>query len=316
MKTLHTLRNSPEDTAYIGGTGEENIVSEDGRHVSEEEYWENYYSHPDFSYEWNNGYLEEKPVTDFKGSKACQWFLVLLHQFLENFPAAKMIGLEFGFRLALPRKTSIRKPDLAVVLNSNPIILGDNDFSYRGTFDLCVESLSYSKRREIIRDTVEKKKEYQGIGVREYYIIDARGTETVFYALGQKGRYRKIRTVNKDVIQSGILPGFQFRISDMYQQPSLEEMAEDEVYSSFVLPFHQKVKQKAESERKRAESEKQKALRAEKKAEQERQRAEQEFQRAEQEKSRAADAENRLILEKQRAERLARKLEELGISPE
>ena len=50
--------------------------------------------------------------------------------------------------------------------------------------------------------------------------------------------------------------------------------------------------------------------------EQEFQRAEQEFRRAEKEKSRAADAEKQLILEKERAERFARKLEELGISPE
>lgn len=292
MKILHTLRNSPEDTEYIG-TGEQDI-SQDRLYVSEEEYWENYYSHPDFSYEWNNGYLEEKPVTDFKGSKAYQWFLVLLHQFLENFPTAKMIGLEFGFRLALPRKTSIRKPDLAVVLNSNPVLLGDNDFSYKGTFDLCVESLSYSKRREIIRDTVEKKKEYQDIGVREYYILDARGTETAFYCLGPKGRYRKIRPIKKDIIQSGMLPGFQFRISDLYKQPSLEKMAEDEVYSSFVLPFHQAVKQKAFQFEQKAFQFEQKALQTEQKA---------------------SELENQLISEKEKSARLARKLRELGIDP-
>jgi len=273
MRILHLLKKNPEDTSHIGDEKDEKTVSQDGRYVSEEEYWENYYSHPDGSYEWNNGYLEEKPVTDFRGSKVYQWFLVLLHQFLENFPAAKMIGLEFGFRLALPRKTAIRKPDLAVVLNSNPVILGDNDFSYRGTFDLCVESLSYSKQKEIIRDTVEKKKEYQGIGVREYYILDARGKETAFYRLGEKGRYRKIRPADRDVIQSGILPGFQFRISDLYRQPSLEEMSGDAVYSGFVLPFHQQIRKLAESETLRAEAEK-------KRAETERQRAEQAEQRA------------------------------------
>jgi len=256
MRILHLLKNSPEDTSR---TGDGKTASEDGRYVSEAEYWENYYSHTDFSYEWNNGYLEEKPVTDFRGSKVYQWFLILLHQFLENFPTAKMIGLEFGFRLALPRRTSIRKPDLAVVLNSNPVLLGDKDFSYRGTFDLCIESLSYSKQTEIIRDTVEKKKEYQGAGVREYYILDARGKETVFYALGRKERYRKIRPVKKDIIQSGVLPGFQFRISDLYTQPSLEAMAGDEVYSGFVLPFHQKVRKLAEAERQRAEQAEQRA---------------------------------------------------------
>jgi len=265
MKTLHTLGKNPEDIAYIG-TGEEDIVSEDGRYVSEEEYWEKYYSHPDFSYEWNNGYLEEKPMTDYRGSQAYQWFIFLLRQFLEEFPTAKMIGLEFGFRLALPHKTSIRKPDLGVVVNSNPIILGDTDFSYKGTFDMCIESLSYSKQKEIIRDTVEKKKEYQGIGVKEYYILDARKEETAFYHLNPKGRYQKIRPVKKDIIQSQVLPGFQFRISDLYKQPSLEEMADDEIYSGFVLPFHRQIKLRAEQIESELVSERQRAEQAEQRA--------------------------------------------------
>ena len=184
MKTLHALSRTSEEYRNTGFISEDE-VSEDGLFVSEEEYWENYYNHPDFNYEWNNGYLEEKPVTDFKGSEVYQWFLVLLRQFLQEFPLAKMIGLEFGFRLALPRKSSIRKPDLAVVLNTNPIILGDTEFSYKGTFDICIESLSYSKPKEIKRDTVEKKKEYEGIGVREYYILDARNIETAFYRLNR-----------------------------------------------------------------------------------------------------------------------------------
>jgi Uma2 family endonuclease len=300
MQTLHALKYAPEDTAYIGYE-EASEKSEDGLYVSEEEYWKKYYDNPDFSYEWNNGYLEEKPMTDFKGSKVYQWFLVLLHQFLENFPIAKMTGLEFGFRLALPGKTTVRKPDLAVVLNSNPMILGDSDFSYRGTFDMCIESLSYSRLREIKRDTVEKKKEYQNIGIREYYILDARGLETAFYHLNNRGKYQKIRAVN-DVIHSQVLPGFQFRISDLYAQPFQEKMAEDALYNSFVMPFHQKLKHIAELERKKAESEKRKALKAEKKAEQERRRADQ--------------ISLQLIAEQQRAALLADKLKQLGISVE
>ena len=36
--------------------------SEAGRPVSEELYWAEYYEHPEFNYEWNNGILEEKPI--------------------------------------------------------------------------------------------------------------------------------------------------------------------------------------------------------------------------------------------------------------
>ncbi|MCP4344871.1 MAG: hypothetical protein GY795_05020, partial [Desulfobacterales bacterium] len=105
--------------------------------------------------------------------------------------------------------------------------------------------------------------------------------ETAFYRLDKRGKYRKIGTGKDGIVRSAVLPGFQFRISDLYTQPSLEEMAEDEIYNKYVLPSHKKMKKQAEQEKKRAEQ-------AEKRAEQ----------------------------EKQRAERLAEKLRSLGISPE
>jgi Uma2 family endonuclease len=266
MKTLHTLRNNPEESPYIGGNREEDTVSGDGRYVSEEEYWEKYYSHPDFSYEWNNGYLEEKPMSDFKGSLVYQWFCDILRRYFRTFPVGSIVSLEIGFRLALPGDISIRKPDIAVVLNDNPAMLHLTDCNFEGIFDLCIESLSYSKQKEIIRDTVEKKKEYQGAGVKEYYILDAREEETAFYHLSPEGRYRKIRPVKKDIIRSQVLPGFQFRISDLYRQPSLEEMADDGIYSSFVLPFHRQVRLRAEQSESQLVSERRRAEQAEQRA--------------------------------------------------
>jgi len=53
-----------------------------------------------------------------------------------------------------------------------------------------------------------------------------------------------------------------------------------------------------------------------KKAEEEKQQAEKERQRAEKEKQRADQTRNELISERQRADRLAAKLREMGISPE
>lgn len=318
MRTYQMLEKNYDDSAYIG---EES--SEDGRFVSEEEYWEKYYNHPDFSYEWKNGYLEEKPMADVKSSLVYDWFSDILKYYLAAYPVGTTVSLDIGFTLELPDDKSIRKPDRAVVLHDNPVMLHLEDCNFKGIFDLCIESLSYSDPDEIERDTVEKKKEYQGIGVKEYYILDARGIETAFYRLGPKGKYRKIKPVGKDIVRSEVLPGFQFRISDLYRQPSLEELTEDAVYRGYVLPFHQEAKKKAESERRRAESEKKKAEkehhRAEsekRKAEQERRRAESEKKRAEKERHRAGQIELQLNAERQRAAILADKLKQLGISVE
>ncbi len=43
--------------------------SADGLRVSEAEYWQTYYHDPDFTYEWNNGILEEKPMADYQSSE-------------------------------------------------------------------------------------------------------------------------------------------------------------------------------------------------------------------------------------------------------
>jgi len=300
MKMLHTLRNSPENTAYIE-TGEKYTVSEDGRFVSEKEYWKKYYNRPDFNYEWKNGYLEEKPMADVESSLVYQWFSDILRCYFSTYPVGTIVNLEIGFRLALPDKTSIRKPDLAIVLNDNPAVLNLTDCNYSGIFDICLESLSYSEKNEILRDTVEKKEEYEGIGVREYYILDARKKETAFYRLDRKGKYVKIKP-EKGIVRSEVLEGFQFEIKDLYSQPSPEKLSEKETYRHYVLPFYSKAKLRAESEKLRAEQ-------AEMKARSEKLRAEQAEVKAQSEKLRAEQAEQRAAL-------LADRLRQLGISVE
>src|SRR5204863_5150743 len=82
--------------------------SEDGLYVSEQLYWAEYYNHPDFNYEWNNGILEEKPMADVQNAMLYRWFLLLLEFYLQVQPIAQLVNLEIGFRLKLPKKTTIR----------------------------------------------------------------------------------------------------------------------------------------------------------------------------------------------------------------
>jgi Uma2 family endonuclease len=278
-----------------GGNGHTDEVtprSQAGRRVSEEEYWTHYYENPDFHYEWNDGILEEKPVADYRNAILYRWFLILIDAYLASHPLAKLLNLEMGFRLQLPSKVTIRKPDLFVVCDDNPVDIDSLDRTFRGICDLAVESLSDLTKEEIEHDTITKKEEYETIGVREYYILDASGEHTAFYWLTPDGDYLDIEVGQDGVIRSQVLPGFQFRLDDLDRLPKLIDLAVDPVYSGFVLPEFV-----AERER---------ANRAEAHAEQERQRAEQEHQRAEQERQRAERAEAR-------ERRLSAKLRALGI---
>ncbi len=247
-------------------------ASEDGHFVSEERYWAEYYEHFSYNYEWNNGKLEVLHVSDYAQFRLYFWFMALVNDFLYVNPIARMIGLETGFRLQLPNKVTVRKPDLGIVHNSNPIPLGDKDRSYHGIFDICIESVSDSSKKEIERDTKVKKEEYAAAGVREYFILDEGGRETIFYRLDERGLYVPIRP-QQGVIHSSVLPGFQFKAVDLYHLPTPPEMVDDPVYQLFASPFVRAERLQTELERQRAEEERQRA-------EEERQRAEHERQRA------------------------------------
>ncbi len=67
-------------------------TSADGRLVSEAEYWQDWYNTGDLSYEWNNGRLEEKPVSDFETFQVYLWFLELLRHYLRLQPSTAAPG--------------------------------------------------------------------------------------------------------------------------------------------------------------------------------------------------------------------------------
>ncbi len=282
MTTLHALNHSSH---------QESGYSPPRQKVSETEYWKKYYNNPTVVYEWNNGYLEEKAMSDFLTISVYDWFLEILGYFLKSHPIGKKTLLDMGFRLNLLNETDIRKPDLGVILNDNPIPILPLDRSYNGIYDLCVEALSDSTTAIRKRDTVTKKKEYAQGGVKEYYILDGRRERTRFYHLSSQGVYIPIEPVN-DIIKSTVLPGFQFRIEDLFTKPTPEEMISDKVYKSFVLPSY------TEEKRARQVAE-ERARQAEKLA---RQVAEEWARQAE--------------LTEQRTERLAEKLRALGVDPD
>ncbi|MCP4348307.1 MAG: Uma2 family endonuclease [Desulfobacterales bacterium] len=256
LKTLQTLSRG---TGAYHENASDWESPDDGMKVSEAGYWETYYNHLDFSYEWKNGYLEAKPMADVKSAEMHRWFCTVLDCYLAASRCGVAVSLEIGFRMDISGVTSVRKPDLAVVLNDNRTAISADDATYHGIFDLCIECLSYSSKREIERDVKYKKGEYGGAGVTEYYILDARRKETAFYRLDKNGRYRKIRPAKGGIVRSRVLPGFQFRISDLYRQPSLEEMAEDEVYNAYVFPSYKVIRKRAEEAEKSLNLEKQRA---------------------------------------------------------
>ncbi len=239
--------------------------SADGLWVSEEEYWRDYYLESDLHYEWNNGRLEEKPVSDYETFLVYHWLMALLSHFLTTHPIARLVALEMGFRLPLPTGTVIRKPDFGVVRNDNPQPLLPLDVSYHGVFDLCVEALSDRERRDIERDAVVKKAEYAAGGVPEYYILHRDPARQAFYARNASGLYVGMQP-REGVLYSSVLPGFQFRVEDLCRRPEHASLRTDPVYAHYVLPGWREAEERERAQAERAEAETKARLAAEQRA--------------------------------------------------
>ena len=221
---------------------------DDGRYVTLEEYWAKWYENPypdfDVSYEWNNGILEAKPLANMPQLDLGHWFLGLLLRYLETHKIADLINMETGFYMTMAdaeepsgMRRAVRKPDIGVILRSNPVSWGDIDQrSFAGVCDAVIEFLSDSTLREVRRDTEEKWRDYALAGVKEYTILDPSGEHMNFYRLTAEERYGEIQPDAEDVIHSEVLPGFQFRYGDLWRRPDLTELALDEVYSGYVIP--------------------------------------------------------------------------------
>ncbi len=241
-------RSADSKNGAPSDTPDSSWAPDDGRRVSLEEYWEKWYENPypdlDVSYEWNNGILEAKPLHNAPQIGLYNWFLALLLRNLETFDHASLINLETGFVLNIEdesdpkgERVQVRKPDIGVILNTNPVSWGELDQRhFDGVCDLVVESVSDSTLAEVLRDTVEKREDYALGGVKEYYILDPEGERTRFYALTSDGEYEEIPPDENGVIRSNVLAGLQFRLDDLQRRPRLVELALDDVYSEYVIP--------------------------------------------------------------------------------
>jgi Uma2 family endonuclease len=227
--------------------------SEQGKRVSAEEYVRQYAEHPDFNYEWNAGILQEKPVSTIAQLRLYRWFLQILSYYLEVNRLAEAAMFEFLAEMEAGDKLIKRKPDLLLVRHDNPIPLQDDDESYAGVCDLCVELLSTSNQANIDRDIKEKKAEYAAAGVHEYLILDREQDHMQFYRLTASGEYAAVAPDADGVVAFESLPGFQFRWADLLLRPPLRVLVEDPVYNHYILPEYEILKRRVEQAEQRAE---------------------------------------------------------------
>lgn len=230
--------------------GGRSVKSEEGKRVTREEYFARYYEDELFKYEYCNGVLEKAGMPTKNDLLLIKFIIFLLDEFFKVNPIGDFFQDHISFSVNFPGKEAERIPDITVILYDNPERLDGEESRFKGVFDLCIEVVSNSNKRQIIRDVVDKKQEYETMKVKEYYILDSKKAETRFYRLDeQSGKYEEIKAKEDGVIESEILKGFKFRERDLYERPGEEDLMSDPVYMDYVrvdLREERRLKERAE----------------------------------------------------------------------
>ena len=122
--------------------------------------------------------------------------------------------LDRPFLIKLGPRLPARSPDILFLSQEH----GDRleTMYLDGPADLAVEIISPESRA---RDRVEKFREYQQAGVREYWLIDPQHRQFEGYQRGEDGLYRLAASDSEGVYHSVVLPGLWLKVAWLWQEP-------------------------------------------------------------------------------------------------
>jgi Uma2 family endonuclease len=89
-----------------------------------------------------------------------------------------------------------------------------------GAADLAMEIVS---PESVERDYVQKKRQYERFGFREYWIIDEDERKVTLWRLDAKGKYREVRS-RKGMFHGEVLAGFWLDPRWLWQRPLPDEL--------------------------------------------------------------------------------------------
>ena len=148
------------------------------------------------------------------------WHDILLFdllRFLGNYADAHSLGKIVG--ATTPLRISAyhgRKPDIFFIPRAMYHLVGKNLF--RGVPPLVVEILSPSNEQE---DRIQKRREYAGLGIDQYWIVDFPRRQVEIYALREQPNvardYALVETISGDaVLCPSLFPGLEIPLSKIW----------------------------------------------------------------------------------------------------
>jgi Uma2 family endonuclease len=169
-------------------------------------------SEPGYLYELARGYIVVSEVANFPHARRTAFIRKHLDHYHVEHPDALyeiLVGTEC--KLLIPDWESERHPDIAVYLTAPK---GRRDRTMWRTWipDLTIEVVSESSRD---RDYTEKRDEYWTLGVKEYWIVDAKLEQVLILKRG-RSQWSEKTLGPKDFCETKLLPGFKLSCSALF----------------------------------------------------------------------------------------------------
>jgi len=164
--------------------------------------------------EWVNGEVVPMPPISGEHNDVGNLLVSVLTEFVQHHDLG--IIRTDPFQMKTGPDLPGRAPDLLFIAKRNRRRL--HRLFLEGPGDLVVEIISPDSRTI---DRVEKFREYEQGGVREYWIIDPERQRAEFYRRGRDGRFKPIPVGADGVFRSLVLKGLWLRVDWLWNPPPL-----------------------------------------------------------------------------------------------
>jgi Uma2 family endonuclease len=168
--------------------------------------------------EWIEGEVIEMSPTSWENQQLADFLTAILTHFVEAHDDRGVI-LSSRFQMKTKARLAGREPDVLFLAEEHRGRLHENFLD--GPADLAVEIVSPDS---VTRDRVEKHREYEEGGVREYWLIDPGARQAEFFGLGTAGRYRLLPVEGDGSFRSVVLPGLWLRTDWLWRRPPLMDV--------------------------------------------------------------------------------------------